>query len=97
MTPDTATITRRLSLAPDVDLVQLTSRSFAGQPYQAVFPLLELHGAFVEEPDAGAADVVFSCLPHNVGAATAGAWIDAGVRVIDMSADFRLHDALQGA
>jgi N-acetyl-gamma-glutamyl-phosphate reductase len=40
-------------------------------------------------------DVVFSCLPHNVGAAKAGGWLRAGARVIDMSADFRLKDAAQ--
>jgi len=38
---------------------------------------------------------MFSCLPHSVGAARAGAWVDAGVRVVDMSADFRLKDAAQ--
>ena len=38
-------------------------------------------------------DVIFSCLPHNVGAARVEAWLDAGLRVIDMSADFRLRDA----
>jgi N-acetyl-gamma-glutamyl-phosphate reductase len=38
---------------------------------------------------------MFSCLPHNVGAARAGAWVDAGVRVVDMSADFRLKDPAQ--
>jgi N-acetyl-gamma-glutamyl-phosphate reductase len=40
-------------------------------------------------------DVVFSCLPHNVGAARAAGWLDAGARVIDMSADFRLRDPAQ--
>src|SRR5205807_10024119 len=64
-------------------------------PYSEVFPLLDLNGQFASEPSIDGVDVVFSCLPHNVGAANAGAWIDAGVRVIDMSADFRLHDAAQ--
>jgi N-acetyl-gamma-glutamyl-phosphate reductase len=79
---------------PEVELVELTSRSYAGRSYREVFPLLELEGTFaadLEQP----ADVVFSCLPHNVGAAKAQAWLDAGARVIDMSADFRLHDATQ--
>jgi N-acetyl-gamma-glutamyl-phosphate reductase len=40
-------------------------------------------------------DVVFSCLPHNVGASRAEAWLATGCRVIDMSADFRLKDAAQ--
>lgn len=87
------TLVNLLTRHPGVELAQLTSRSFAGHPYQAVFPLLELDGAFVDEPGGDGVEVVFSCLPHNVGASKVGAWLDAGARVIDMSADFRLHDA----
>lgn len=84
-----------LARHPNVELAQLTSRSYAGKPYREVFPLLELHGEFLAEPEPGEIDVVFSCLPHNVGAARAQGWLDAGARVIDMSADFRLKDAAQ--
>ncbi|MGH7762922.1 MAG: hypothetical protein ACREOM_00710 [Candidatus Dormibacteraceae bacterium] len=80
---------------PEVELVQLTSRSLAGKPYAEVFPLLELRGEFAPEPDPAGVDVIFSCLPHNVAAATAPAWLAGGARVVDMSADFRLHDASQ--
>ena len=82
-----------LARHPEVELVQLTSRSYAGRPYSDVFPLLGLTGRFAAEPDLVGVDAVFSCLPHNVGAARVGAWLSAGVRVVDMSADFRLHDA----
>jgi N-acetyl-gamma-glutamyl-phosphate reductase len=82
-----------LARHPHVELVELSSRSFAGKPYSAVFPLLDLAGEFAAEPAAkGGVDVVFSCLPHGVGAGRAQAWLAAGARVIDMSADFRLHD-----
>jgi len=87
------TLVNLLARHPEVELRQLSSRSFAGRPYSDVFPLIELEGEFVAEPDAAGVDVVFSCLPHNVGASKAKAWLDAGVRVIDMSADFRLKDA----
>lgn len=86
------TLVNLLARHPGVELAQLTSRSYAGQPYAAVFPLLELEGSFREEPDPGQVEVVFSCLPHNVGAARAQDWLTAGARVIDMSADFRLAD-----
>lgn len=82
-----------LARHPGVELRQLTSRSHAGEPYSEVFPLLDLKGEFVEEPSADGLDVIFSCLPHNVGASKVGGWLEAGIRVIDMSADFRLHDA----
>src|SRR5215831_8647746 len=84
------TLVNLLARHPEVELAQLTSRSFAGQRYQAVFPLLDLAGSFQDELDASRVDVVFSCLPHNAGAARAAGWLEAGARVIDMSADFRL-------
>ena len=89
------TLVNLLARHPGVQLSQLTSRSFAGKHYSEVFPLLDLTGEFLPEPDPTGLDVVFSCLPHNVGAGKAAGWIAAGARVIDMSADFRLHDAKQ--
>ena len=84
-----------LARHPGVALVQLTSRSFAGKAYGEVFPLLDLRGEFQAEPDAAGIDVVFSCLPHNVGAGKVASWLAAGARVVDMSADFRLRDSSQ--
>jgi N-acetyl-gamma-glutamyl-phosphate reductase len=89
------TLVHLLARHPGVELVQLTSRSLAGKPYAEVFPLLELEGRFREEPEAGGVEVVFSCLPHNVGAGKAAGWLAAGARVVDMSADFRLKDVTQ--
>ena len=84
-----------LARHPAVELTQLTSRSYAGKPYSELFPLLDLAGEFVPELSPNGLDVIFSCLPHNVGAARVETWLDAGLRVIDMSADFRLRDASQ--
>ncbi len=81
-----------LARHPDVELSQLTSRSFAGKPYSEVFPLLALAGNFIPDLKPAEVDVIFSCLPHNVGAARVGAWLAAGARVIDMSG---LHDEAQ--
>ncbi|HEV2217421.1 MAG TPA: N-acetyl-gamma-glutamyl-phosphate reductase [Candidatus Dormibacteraeota bacterium] len=89
------TLVHLLARHPQVDVVQLSSRSLAGKAVESTFPLLGLAGEFQSEVDATRADVVFSCLPHNVGAAKAAAWLEAGARVIDMSADFRLKDAAQ--
>ena len=89
------TAVQLLARHPNVELAQLTSRSYAGKPYSEVFPLLQLKGEFLAEPAAEGVDVIFSCLPHNVGAAKVESWLTAGIRVIDMSADFRLHDAAQ--
>jgi N-acetyl-gamma-glutamyl-phosphate reductase len=89
------TLVNLLARHPGVELSQLTSRSFAGRPYGSVFPLLEIDGVFRPEPEPDGLDVVFSCLPHNVGATRAEGWLSGGARVVDMSADFRLKDATQ--
>ena len=89
------TLVHLLARHPQVELAQLSSRSLAGKPASGTFPLLSLGNTFLPDIDPAGMDVVFSCLPHNVGASKAGAWLDAGARVIDMSADFRLHDAAE--
>src|SRR5258708_19696015 len=83
------TLVHLLSRHPGAQLTQLTSRSFAGQPYSAVFPLLELEGTFRPEPDLDGIDVVFSCLPHNVGASKAQACLDGAPRTSNLSAASR--------
>ena len=45
-----------------------------------------------EDAPLDSADTVFLCLPHAAAAATAVRALDAGLRVIDLSADFRLKD-----
>jgi N-acetyl-gamma-glutamyl-phosphate reductase len=87
------TLVHLLARHPGVELVQLTSRSYAGRSFDAAFPLLDLDGAFTEEVDPAGIDIVFSCLPHNQAAARVGGWLAAGARVVDMSADFRLKDS----
>ncbi len=46
---------------------------------------------------AAAADVAFLCLPHVASMQYAPKLLDAGLRVIDLSADYRLRDAAQYA
>ena len=45
------TLVNLLARHPNVQLTQLTSRSLAGKPYSDVFPLLDLKGEFLPEPD----------------------------------------------
>lgn len=92
---------RLLLCHPWVELVAATSRQEAGKTIAAVFPRFrnapgsEL--AFMApDPDAIAAtgaQVAFLALPHGVAAEIARALLDRGLRVIDLSADFRLRDA----
>lgn len=94
-------LVRLLLSHPDVELTAVTSRQYAGQPLARVFPRFASHGQsqtlrFVE-PDPAAlarqADVVFLALPHGVAAELAVPLLQAGCRVIDLSADFRLKSA----
>jgi N-acetyl-gamma-glutamyl-phosphate reductase len=86
---------------PHADLVAVTSRSNAGQTLAQVFPKFASHPKsktlrFVEpnaEVLAKQADVVFLALPHGVAAEFAIPLNNAGVIVIDLSADFRLRSA----
>ncbi len=92
---------RLLLVHPNVELVAATSRQEAGKPLSAVFPRFrKLPGAdlpFIEpDPDAIAAtgaQAAFLALPHGVAAEIARALLERGLKVIDLSADFRLHDA----
>lgn len=90
---------------PGVDLVCLTSRQHAGRRPEEVYPSLRTGGAtplatlppFVApsapEIVASGARFVFLALPHGLASEFAAPLLAAGLRVIDLSADFRLRDA----
>jgi N-acetyl-gamma-glutamyl-phosphate reductase len=81
---------------PQVELRAITSRKEAGTPVSAMFPSLRgrVDLAF-SEPTRDAlrgCDVVFFATPNGVAMGEARALLDAGARVIDLSADFRIQD-----
>ncbi|MEN8613707.1 N-acetyl-gamma-glutamyl-phosphate reductase [Dehalogenimonas sp. THU2] len=82
-------LARLLAGHPDVELASVTGRSAAGQPLGKIFPHLESLGLTIEE-ELGEVDFVFSALPHHESSAQLLPFIERGVRVIDISADFRL-------
>jgi len=87
---------RLLAAHPEVELAVITSRSEAGKQVAELFPNLRgyLDLAF-SEPDVEAlkrCDVVFSATPNGVAMTAARELVDAGVRIIDLAADFRLAD-----
>jgi N-acetyl-gamma-glutamyl-phosphate reductase len=88
---------RLLAQHPAARLVSITSRAEAGTRVDAMFPSLRGHVdlSFVAPGPAAASgcDVVFFATPHGVAMSQARALLDAGVRVIDLGADFRLRDA----
>jgi len=90
---------RLLSTHPEVDLAVITSRAEAGRAVSDLFP--NLRGACdlaFSEPDVQVlttCDVVFFATPNGTAMTLVPALLDAGVRVIDLAADFRLKDAAE--
>ena len=87
---------RLLARHPGVELRSITSRKEAGMPVAQMFPSLRGHVdlAFCtpEQADLGHCDLVFFATPNAVAMNEARALLERGVRVIDLSADFRLAD-----
>jgi N-acetyl-gamma-glutamyl-phosphate reductase len=74
-------------------IIFATSRNAAGKRLSDVFPTtLDIPLIRAEDAAPAMADVVFCCLPHGISAPLVKQVLDAGARVIDLSADFRLHD-----
>jgi N-acetyl-gamma-glutamyl-phosphate reductase len=87
---------RLLAPHPDVELVSITSRTEDGTPVADMFPSLrghvDLKFSTPENARLTDCDVVFFATPHGVAMAQAPALLAAGVKVIDLAADFRIKD-----
>ena len=88
-------VARLLLNHPDAKLSIATARADAGKPISAVHPSLAGRTNVVLETldparIAKQCDVAMCCLPHGASAETVKLLSQAGVRVIDFSADFRL-------
>lgn len=87
---------RLLAQHPHVELTAITSRKEAGMPVAQMYPSLRgrVELAFSDPADAplDRCDLVFFATPHGVAMAQAPALVAAGVRVVDLAADFRLKD-----
>ena len=85
---------RLLAGHPEFDLVAATAHTQAGAPVSAVHPQLtglDLPLSATEAAGLTDADLVFLALPHGQSAALAGQ-LPAGVKIVDLGADFRLAD-----
>src|SRR5512136_79669 len=85
-------LARLLCQHPGVELVSVTGRSAAGQKLGRVFPHLANIDLTID-PKLGDVDLAFSAMPHGESAAEVIPLLNCGMKVIDMSGDFRLKDA----
>jgi N-acetyl-gamma-glutamyl-phosphate reductase len=87
-------LARILTNHPEIEIVSITSETHKGKRFS------DLHGQFsgiidfelisADNVDVDAVDVVFLALPHGVSMKFVKRWIDKGVKIIDLSGDFRL-------
>ncbi len=87
-------LTRLLYQHPPVKLTSVTGRSAAGQKLGTVFPHLACVDLTIEA-ELGEVDLAFSAMPHQESAKEVIPLLDRGVKVVDISADFRLKDAAE--
>lgn len=87
---------RLLSRHPKAELAVITSRSEAGKLVSEIFPSLRgICDLEFSLPDANSfknCDVVFSATPNGIAMTMARELLEAGVRLIDLAADFRIRD-----
>ncbi len=90
-----AELIRILARHPAADIRLLSAERSAGKPVDAVFPHLSgldlptmIH---IDDADWSALDLVFGALPHGTTQEVVAA-LPSHLKVIDLSADFRLHD-----
>jgi N-acetyl-gamma-glutamyl-phosphate reductase len=94
-------LVRLLSRHPFIELVALTSRQVAGQSLASVYPKfagtrysgLKFVESTVDAVTGSGAQFVFLALPHGVATEFAKPLVAAGLRVLDLSADFRVKDS----
>ncbi|WP_377703289.1 N-acetyl-gamma-glutamyl-phosphate reductase [Pseudoduganella sp. UC29_71] len=87
---------RLLAVHPQVQLTAITSRKEDGLPVADMYPSLRgrvnLAFSAPDKVDLAQCDVVFFATPHGVAMEQAPALLKAGVKVIDLAADFRIKD-----
>lgn len=87
---------RLLAQHPQAKLHAITSRADAGTPVSQMFPSLrgyvDLYFTHPDEAHLDQCDLVFFATPNGIAMQQVRALLDAGVRVIDLAADFRIQD-----
>ncbi len=90
-----AELARLLQYHPKVQITAMVADSSAGQPIEALYPHLSGIGlpglVKLDAVDFNGVDVAFCCLPHATTQEVAAS-LPTYLRIIDLSADFRLQD-----
>ena len=84
-------LARLLCQHPEIELASVTGRSAAGKRLGEVFPHLSSIDLIIEA-ELGEVDLAFSAMPHRESANQIIPLLHRGIKVVDISADFRLKD-----
>ncbi|MBC2714264.1 MAG: N-acetyl-gamma-glutamyl-phosphate reductase [Desulfobacteraceae bacterium] len=92
-----AELVRIIAGHPDASLTVLTSRQYAGEPFETIYPamkgLIDLNcEVFDNNSICSKTDVIFLALPHKLPMAFVPDLLKNGKKIIDLSADFRFSD-----
>jgi len=85
-------LARLLHQHPEAELTSVTGRSAAGQRLGGVFPHLAGLDMTIEAK-LGEIDFAFSAMPHKESAEEIIPLLNGGIKIVDISADFRLKDS----
>jgi N-acetyl-gamma-glutamyl-phosphate reductase len=95
-----AELVRILSFHPEVNIAMLVSQNFVGKKFSDIYTSLhgicdlecvEMNTDLITSPEKSI-DLVINALPHGVSKSVVPSFVAAGIRVIDLSADFRYRD-----
>jgi N-acetyl-gamma-glutamyl-phosphate reductase len=91
-------LARILALHPGVELTVATSRQYAGKKLSEIFPnLRQIVDLVVEDVVIDElvkrAELFFTAVPHQTAMGLVPQLLEKGCKVVDLSADFRIHDA----
>lgn len=91
-----AELLRLLAVHPEAQVIVITSRSEQGKPVADLYPslrgIIDLVFSLPDVDQLAQCDVVFFATPHGVAQSMVASILERGVKVIDLSADFRIRD-----
>ena len=88
---------RILRQHPDAEVIAISSRALQGKKVTEIFSnlvgLSDLVYSLPDDKNLNNCDIVFFATPHGVAMNSAGSFLEKGIKVIDLGADFRIRDA----
>ncbi|MHA1143223.1 MAG: N-acetyl-gamma-glutamyl-phosphate reductase [Candidatus Helarchaeota archaeon] len=87
---------RLLYIHPDIEIHMITSRTYVDQPVGQIHPnlkkLLDVKFTSFNMDKIGSCDFIFLAVPHKASQAIVPDLLEIGLKIVDLSADFRLKD-----